>query len=38
MGCNFSNNLVLPHPHAIMLNRVTSNDADYFFEELSIYI
>ena len=31
-------NRVLPPPPAIRLNRVTSKNADYIFEKLSIYI
>ena len=38
MGCNFSEELVLPPPPAIRLNRLTSKNADYIFEELPIYI
>ena len=38
MCFNFSSELVLPPPPAIRLNRVTSNNADYTLEELSIYI
>ena len=38
MGCNFSEELVLPPPLTISLNRVTSKNAYYIFEELSMYI
>ena len=38
MGCNFSEELVLPPPPAIRPNRVTLKNTDYIFKELSIYI
>ena len=38
MRRNFSFQLVLPPPPVIRLNRVTSKNVDYVFEELSIYI
>ena len=38
IGCNISEELVLRPPPAIRLNKVTSKNADYIFEELSNYI
>ena len=38
MGCNFSEELVLPPPLTMRLNRVTSKNVYYIFEELSMYI
>ena len=38
MVFNLSKELYYPHSLEIGLNRVTSNNADCFFEERSIYI